>query len=202
MEVTVDNETLRSKKLNELDPEEVKSLLNQTAEEVEEEIEEEDSTLNLGSIGGKYQIGPIDVTVAIGNVVLLAEIDSPFIKGELEEGAPLDPMDCMKALYVLGEGKKAIKPIMAMKQRIKQMMMLKPMVEKNPDLFQQLLDRTEKIADAEKDFEEAARSFYEANFVGYDFQETVDAVFIALSDVILMSEDLPSNDVKKKDLID
>ena len=200
--ITVDKNKAVSCKLNEIDPEDLQAVITGAAQEAESEVEALDSTINLAAIGGTYQVGPIDSIVALGHIVLLNEIDSPFTNGKLgEEGDDLDPIDCYKALYVLALGQDAIRPIMAMKERIKAMLMLKPMVEKDPSLFQQLLDRTEKIADAAKEFEEAAVNYYTEHFVGYDLQETIDGLFSALSDMVKVADDMPSEeaDGKKKD---
>jgi len=173
--------------------------MKRAEEDAMQEVEEEDASLTLGGIGSPYQIGPIDCTIAIGNLVLLNEIDSPFITGDLpEEGEPLDTMACIKSLYVLGLGKEALKPIMAMKQRIQAMMIIKPMVEKNPELFQQVLDRVEKISRAEVEFSENAVDWYNKSFVGHDFQEVIDGVMLALGDLMKIADDMPVSDSKKK----
>ena len=74
------------------------------------------------------------------------------------------------------------------------------MCKGNPELFEKLMDRVEQVSESEKDFEEAATDWYQENFVGYDFQETINAVFLALGDVMKASEDLPTgaDDEKKK----
>jgi len=200
--ITVDSKKAGSCRLNDLDPQEVKNIIDGVGEEAEAELDEIESTINLAAVGGTYKIGPIDAFIALGHIVLLNEINSPFVTGEVgDEGEELDPVDCMKALYVLGMGREAVEPVMAMKQRIKSMLMLKPMVEKNPELFDKLMDRVEKIAEAEKEFEQAAVNYYTENFVGCDLQDAVDSLFGALADVIKVADDMPSDEVssKKKD---
>lgn len=195
MRVEVDTDKARSMNLSELSPEEIQGVLLNAAEEAANEIDEEDATLPLAAIGGQYNIGPIDVTVALGNLVLLHAIDSPFITGKVGElGEELNSMDCIKALYVLGCGKEALKPVMAVKRRIQSMMTLKKMVESKPELLDKLLDRVEEIASAETKFEEDAMDWYQASFVGYEFQEVVDGMFAALSDVVKIADDLPSEE--------
>jgi len=199
MQVEVSTEKISGRNLTNLSVEEIQGIMDGAAEKATVEVNEEDTTLTLAAIGAGYQVGPIDINIALGNLVLLQEIDSPFINGKVgSEGDELKTGDCMKALYVLGKGKEAIRPIMAIKQRIQNMMQLKPMVESNSDLFQQLMDRIEKISESEKDFEEAARKYYADNFVGHDFQEVMDSVFASLSDIMKISGDLPQQDGKKK----
>jgi hypothetical protein len=177
--------------------EEIQVLMDEAEQEAIEEVREEDATLTLGAIGSPYKVGPIDVTIAIGNIVLLNEIDSPFLS-ESEEGEELDPTECIKSLYVLGLGKDALKPVMAIKQRIQALMMLKPMVEKNPDLFESLMDRTEKIAEAHADFELAAMDWYNENFVGWDFQEVMTQVIASFNDFMKAAGDLPQSGEPEK----
>jgi hypothetical protein len=201
--VEVDPKKVEGVNLANLGPDDVKKVLMDAQEDALEESKKEDVTLNLAALGGAYKVGPLDITVALGNLVLLNEINSPFISGEIgEEGEALDTMECFKAIYVLAKGREAIRPIMAIKQRIQNMMMLEKMVKGNPDLFRQLMDRVEKISEAEKEFEESASDFYRDNFVDYDFQEVVNSVFLALSDISKTSQDLPTDDekdgVKKK----
>ena len=197
--VELDTDMIQGKNLSGMSPEEVEGLFAKTEEKVMQEIQEQDATLTLGGIGSPYNVGPIDCTIAIGNLVLLNEINSPFITGDLpEDGEPLDTMDCIKSLYVLGLGKEALKPIMAMKQRIQAMMMIKPMVVDDPDLFDKVLDRIEKISSAEVEFTNKAVAWYEDNFVGHDFQEVIDGVMLALSDLMKIADDMPVSDSKKK----
>lgn len=177
-------------------------LMHNTALEAEKEIVEQDSTLTMGAIGAPYQIGAIDCTVAIGNLVLLHEIDSPFITGDIgEEGDELNATECIKSLYVLALGKEAVRPIMAIKQRIQALMNLKTMCEGTPELFQQLLDRAEKIADAHAQFELDALAWYEQYFSGYDFQEVVTGVFGALADIMKSAGDLPESEKKSQEAV-
>jgi len=179
----------------------LQKIMDQAANDAREAVQEEDSTLTLGAIGSAYMVGPIDITLAIGNMVLLNEIDSPFITGEIgEEGSELDTTECIKSLYVLAMGEEAVKPVMAIKQRVQSMLRLKPMVEKNPDLFSQLMDRVEAISNAHTEFELAAIRWYEANFVGWDFQEVVNEMFGALDDALTKAAcDMPETDSKKND---
>jgi hypothetical protein len=198
MEVEITPE-MQAKNLSNMSVDEIQKMMDNAHEEALTEVKEEDSTLTLGAIGSPYMVGPIDVTIAIGNLVLLNEIDSPFITGELgEEGDEIDATECIKSLYVLALGQKAIKPIMAIKKRVQGMMALKPMVEKNPDMFDKLLDRCERITEAHADFELKAMAWYNENFAGWDFQNVLDDMFSALNDVMKTSEDLPSSDSKKK----
>lgn len=200
-EIKLDSNKIKTVNLNSLDINDIQKLMADTQDRVIQEVEESDATLTLASIGAPYKLGPIDINVAIGNVVLLSEINSPFITGDIgEEGEKLETIDCIKAIYVLAKGKEAIEPIMAINQRIQKLHMLKSMVEKNPELFEQLMDRVEKISEAEKEFEKDAMKFYEENFTGYDFQEVVNSLFLSLADMAKMSNDLPSfsGDVVKK----
>jgi len=160
-------------------------------------VREEDATLTLGAIGAPYKVGPIDVTIAIGNIILLNEIGSPFLQ-ESEEGAELEPTECIKSLYVLALGKEALKPVMAIKERVQALMMLKPMIEKNPALFDSLMDRTERIAEAHADFELAAMDWYSENFVGWDFQEVMTQIIAVFNDFMKTAGDLPQSGEKKK----
>ena len=181
-----------------LSKENIESFLAEAEKEAVEELKQEDSTLTMGAIGCPYMVGPIDITVALGNIVLLNEIDSPFVKDMGEEGTELDAVECIKSLYVLALGKEAIRPIMAIKQRIQGLMMLKPMVENNPALFESIMDRTEKISSAHADFEITAMEWYNENFVGWDFQDVMDDVQIALCDILKTTDDMPEPKEKKK----
>jgi len=197
--ITLDTNMIGGVPLNDLPPEEIKKLLHQEGQQAAREIEEDDATLTLGALGGSYQVGPIDLNIALGSIVLLHEINSPFVTGDIgEEGDPLDSTECVKALYVLAHGQKAVQPVMAMKQRIQAVMSLKPMVEKNPELFDKLLDRVERMSEAEARFAEDAMDWYDETFVGYDFQEVVDSMFLAMTDMMKMSGDLPSTEEGKK----
>lgn len=191
-------ERLAKKKLSDLDPEEIQSLMDATASEALDEIKDEDSTLNLAAIGSPYMVGPVDMTLAVGNLVLLNAIDSPLTRGNLGEiGEEIDSVEWIKSLYVLALGRDAVKPVMAIKERIQRLMMIKPMVDKNPALFEMVLDRIEAISMAEADFECAALEWYHDNFAGYDFQEVVNGLVSSFLDLIKISEDLPSDDEKK-----
>jgi hypothetical protein len=198
MQVPIDTEKLNGKKLNDLTLEDVQRLVDGEAVEAVNEIKEQDSTLTLGAIGSPYMVGPIDCQIAIGNLVLLHEIDSPFISGDIgEDGDELNTTDCINSLYVLAKGKQAIRPVMAIKQRIQDMLILKPMVENNPALFESLMDRVERISDARSDFANDAKKWYEENFVGCDFQEVINSVFAILTDVSKVAGDLPQSEEKK-----
>ena len=195
--VTVDPDKIQGKNLSNVD--DIQSLLLKTEERVIEEVETEDSTLNLAAIGAPYSVGPINISAAIGNLVLLQEIDSPFITGKIGElGEELKTIDCQKALYVLAKGKEAVAPIMAIKQRIQSMLMLKPMVEKNPVLLDKLMDRVESISEAESIFEMKAAEFYHQEFQDFDFQEVMDSVFMLLNDVLKTGLDLPTGEATKE----
>ena len=197
--ITLDTSKIQGLNLADLSPDEIQSLISGAGEQAREEVEENDATLTLGALGGTYEVGPVDMTIAMGNIVLLHEINSPFITGDVgEEGEPLDSVECVRALYVLAKGREALKPIMSMKQRIQAVMMLKPMVEGNPSLMDKLLDRVERMAEAEARFTESAMTWYEETFIGYDFQEIVDSMFLALNDVMKIANDMPSDDSKKK----
>jgi len=199
MKKVLDTSKIAGKKLSDMGADDLQALMVQTEAETIAEVKAEDSTLTLGAIGAPYMVGPIDITIAIGNLVLLNEIDSPFVTGNIgEEGDDLDTTECIKSLYVLALGKEALKPVMAIKQRIQALMMLKPMVEKNPDLFDSLMDRTERIAEAHADFDIAALEWYNENFVGWEFQEVINDVFGALNDVMKSAGDLPESGEKKK----
>ena len=190
---------IQGRNIADINIDDVQAAMDKAREDAIQEVAEEDASLTLGGIGSPYTIGPIDCTIAIGNLVLLNEINSPFVTGDIpDEGEALDTMDCIKSLYVLGMGKEALKPIMAMKQRIQAMMLIKPMVEKNPELFQQVLDRIETISRAEVDFSEQAVDWYNENFVGHDFQEVIDSVMLSLNDLMKISDDMPVSDSKKK----
>jgi len=197
MQVAVDTDKIAGRKLSDID--DIQSIMQKTEEEAAAEIKEEDSTLTLGAIGSPYMVGPIDCMVAIGNLVLLNEIDSPFITGDIGEiGSELDATECIKSLYVLANGKKAVKPVMAIKQRVQSLLLLKPVVEKDPSLFESLMDRAESISQAHVDFELKAVDWYNEHFTGADFQSVLNDVFAILGDVTKVSKDLPSSDEKKK----
>lgn len=174
-------------------------MMDEAAEQARQEVREQDATLTMGAIGASYRIGPIDCNIAIGHLVLLHEIDSPFVNGSIgEEGEELDTKECIKALYVLALGKDAIKPIMAIKQRIQSMQIAKNMVADNPELFERVLDRIERISEAHAGFELSAMEWYEANFAGYDFQEVINDMFAAMMDVMKVTNDMPEGESKKK----
>jgi len=199
MEARIDTDKLAGRKLADLSPEEIQDMMTTVEIDAIESVKADDSTLTLGAIGSSYMVGPIDFTMAIGNLVLLNEIDSPFVSGEIgEEGEELNPVECIKSLYVLAKGKEAVKPVMAVKQRMQDMLLLKPMVEKNPDMLETLLDRVERISEAHIDFETKAMRWYEDNFAGHEFQEVINSVFGILNDVMKVAGDLPSSDEKKK----
>lgn len=198
MQKVLDTKKIQGRSLADLDPAELNSLMLGAEEEAAQEVKDEDATLTLGAIGAPYQVGPIDVTVALGNLVLLNEIDSPFLNGDIgEEGSELDATECIKSLYVLAEGREAIRPVMAIKQRIQSLMLLKPMVDKNPDLFDKLMDRTDDIALAHADFELDAMEWYNQNFVGWDFQDVIDDMMMAFNDIMKSAENMPTSDEKK-----
>jgi hypothetical protein len=197
--IKVDSEKIAGRKVADLSQEELQGMMLDTEESVIEEVKAGDSTLTLGAIGGSYSVGPIDFTMALGNLVLLNEIDSPFATGEVgEEGSEVNAIEYIKSLYVLAEGKAAVKPVMAIKQRVQDMLMLKPMVEKNPDLFEKLMDRVETISEAHTRFETDAIEWYEANFAGFEFQDVINSVFVILNDVMKVAGDMPSSSEKKK----
>ena len=198
-DIKLDSDRVQHLNLSNVSIDELENLMINTADEVSDEVEQEDATLNIAAIGGNYTVGPIDIRLALGNVMLLSEINSPFITGELgDEGDELNAIDCCKALYVLAKGKEAVKPIMAIKQQVQSMLLLKPMVEKNPELFDKLMDRVEKISEAEKVFEETALQFYRDNFVGPEFQDVLNQVFLAIADMVKTANDLPTDGEKKK----
>jgi len=199
MEVELDTDMIQGKNIADMSLEDIQASMSKVEEDAIAGVQEQDASLTLGGIGSPYMVGPIDCTIAIGNLVLLHEIDSPFVNGGIgEEGVELDTIECIKSLYVLGLGKEALKPVMAMKQRIQAMMLIKPMVEKNPDLFQQVLDRIERISCAEVEFSELALEWYNENFVGHDFQEVIDNVLLSLNDLMKITEDMPSSSDSKK----
>jgi hypothetical protein len=199
MKVTLDTDKIKGKKLTDLSMEQVQELMDDSEEQAIDEIAAEEASLTLGAIGAPYKIGPIDISIAVGHLVLLNEIDSPFVSGDIgEEGEELNTTDCIKSLYVLANGEDAIRPIMAIQQRVKTLMMLKPMVEKDKSMFDALLDRAESIADAHIEFELEANRWYTENFAGHDFQTVIEDAFAAIHDVVTAAGDMPTGESKKK----
>jgi len=167
--------------LNDCEEKDIESLLLNAEEEIEEEFDEKESSLNLAAIGGMYKLGDLPIKLVIGNYALLHTIESPFVS-ELEEGREIEFDDCCEAIYVLFNGYDAIEPVMHIQQKIKDMLRLRPLVKGNPDLIDKLLDRVEKISEARSQFTHLARDFYLNNFDRSDLQEHVEVMVDILND--------------------
>jgi hypothetical protein len=165
--------------------------------EANKEVDFLEATLNLSAIGAKYPIGPLNIKCVLGNLVLLSAIESPLVSGELKQGDTLSFDDCVEAIYVLAKGKDAIKPIMNISQKITDLMLLKPMAKDNPLIADKIIQKVESISKARDEFTESAREFWNQNFVGHQFEEIINNVISAISDIAKASDDLPSNSKQK-----
>lgn len=169
--------------LNDLEKGDIDGLLLNVDEEIDEELDDVDATLDMAALGGAYKIGDLDITMVLGNLPLLNAIDSPFMR-ELNEDDELDFDDCCEAIYVLYHGKEAIEPIMHIQQRIKDLCRLKSVVKNNPELMDKLMDRTEVISQARTKFTEDARDFYLEHFEPNDLQMVVEEMCHILEDAV------------------
>lgn len=173
---------------------EILNKIKEAKEETVKDLKNIDATLNLAAIGGKYKIGPIDMHIAMGNWVLLNAIDSPFVTGAIKEGDAIPEADCKKFFYVLGEGKEALKPIMAIKQRISVLKYLEPMAKNNPILCREIVDRAEEIGSAESIFEQNANDYFNEHFLDTNYVKVFQDIFVMLRDFDLIKQDLDYSD--------
>jgi len=183
-------------KLNEANAKEFEHLIKNHATEASEEFDKKDATLNLAAIGAKYKIGPLELNNVLGNLILLAEIDSPFANG-LDQGQELAFSDCAQALYVLAKGREVLNPIMEINQRIDDLMRLEDMVKTSPGLFSELLDRAEAISESRITFAQDAAAFYNENFTLDKFPEVLNRIVNIVIDFGKTIEDNPTPTEKK-----
>ena len=160
---------------------------------------EDEPTYNIVGIGGSYNLGPFNLTVSMGNLLLLSEIDSPLVSETSTEGTVVTYEDAIQAIYVIAKGIEAVEPIMGIKQRLADLIPLKEMVKDNPKAMEQVLDRAEAISSARTTFIQDATIFYEENFVGFQYNEIFATLQTILKDVATAFEDLPSPDKDKSD---
>ena len=191
--------------INDSPPEDVNKLLIDYQEELSDEVDQMQSSMNLASIGAEYKIGPLDITCVLGNLVLLSSINSPLVSADLKQGDALSFEDCIQAIYVMAMGKEAIKPIMGISQRINDLMLLKPLVKENPLIADKIIDKASEISKARVTFANEALVFWEENFVGFDFQEVINDMINMVADIGKSAQNLPevtgegkTSDGKKK----
>lgn len=176
---------------NDAESNDIEKLLLDYQEDIEEEADSEEASVSISALGGEYKIGPFDVKCAIGNLALLSEINSPLVSGTLKQGDQITFEDCVEAIYVLVKGKEACEPIMAIKQRISDLMLLKPMVKDNPILADKIIAKAEQISKARVNFTKAAIDFWEEEFLGYNFQDVINDIITSISDIMKMTETFP-----------
>lgn len=193
------NDSKNSKQIDDLKVQSItEEMVEQKRDEIYKEVSSENGTMNLAAIGAKYDIGPLKIQNVLGNLVLLAEIDSP-LAGDLKQGEEISYDDCVKAIYVLSEGRKVLTEIMEIDQRVQDLIMLKDLCGNNPEMINKIIDRVELISDARIRFLDAAREFYEKNFVGFDFGDIVNSIMNMMIDTMKAAQDNPtSKDGKKK----
>jgi hypothetical protein len=191
------------KKHVKFDKEELKKTLQSGSSPEDLLTKEEDEPMyDLAAVGGKYRIGNLEIGVTLGNLMLLAEIDSPLLNAKQNDEVEYN--DCVEALYVLFKGKEVISDIMNIKKKISDMLRLKDLVKDNPIAMDSLLDRVEMISKTRDVFTENAKEFYTENFAGFQFQEVMSEFFVILADIGKAFQDLPQDpesksfDYKKK----
>ena len=187
-------------KLNDCSPNDLNQLLLNADDEIEEELEQSDATLELAALGASYTLGDLELNAVLGNLALLHVIESPLVV-ELEEGDTISFDQCCEALYVMYHGKKVIGDIMHIQQKIKDMLLVKDVIAKNPELMDKLLDRIEVISKARAEFTHKAREFYLEHFNQAELQDILDKLCGILSDAIIshVPEQGNEKEGKKKD---
>ena len=182
------------------DGKDIDAVLNNVADELEEELQEADATLNLAALGAQYSIGPLDVSITLGNLVLLNQVVPEIM--EINTGGEVSFDTCVKTLFVLAKGKEAVSSVTEIEQRIQDMYMPKTLVNDNPDLFQALMDRVELISQSRVTFVEEAKDFYLEHFVLEDFEGVLNKCIQIIDDAFMASKDVSDiqekNTVKKK----
>jgi len=184
--------------LNDCEKTDLDAIILNPEQELEEELDEEEATLNVTAIGGEYKIGPLNVSVVLGNLVLLNIIDSPFITGDLKEGDELTFEEVAKTLYVLCLGKDALDPVMEVQQRISDLFLLKTVAKGNPDMVEAIIKKAEAISNGRIIFAKKAIDYYNEHFLGEDFQEIVNSMMVMILDINKSLENLPQNVGKSK----
>jgi len=158
--------------------------------------EDEEPSFDMAATGVSYKIGPLDIVVSMGNLALLNEIESPFVAEELAEGQEITFNSAAEALYVIAKGFEAAEPIMNIKQKQSEILMIAKLFKDNPAAIDKALAKHEEISNARVKFTENAIEFYNTHFSTSDFENVMIEFQTVLYDALLSLQDLPKSDSK------
>jgi len=154
---------------------------------------ETDSVDALAVAGGEFEIGDISVPAnPFGILLLLEAIDSPFIVGDDDDDEVAPPaVDIAVAMYVVANGAKAIKPIMALSRRKRAVEKTKALAEKGPEFYQVYLDSIDRLEHEFREVEEKAFEFIDEAGIT-DLNQAKEFIHELLANMFLAAKAMPA----------